>query len=76
MSGKDLDDIMTFEKNQFWTISSLKDFLRRRNLSGIGNKEVLVARRFVHCLCASGFHNSVGKLNSLNGGSLMHRSVP
>ena len=45
MSGKDIDD-MTFEKFKFWTVSSLKDFLRRRNLSGIGNKEMLVARSF------------------------------
>ena len=44
MSGKDLD--MTFEKVKVWTVSSLKDFLRRRNLSGIGNKEMLVARSF------------------------------
>ena len=34
---------MTFEKFKFWTVSSL---LRRRNLSGIGNKEMLVARSF------------------------------
>ena len=45
MSGKDIDD-MTFEKFKFWTVSSLKDFLRQRNLSGIGNKEMLVARSF------------------------------
>ena len=45
MSGKDIDD-MTFDKFKFWTVSSLKDFLRRRNLSGIGNKEMLVARSF------------------------------
>ena len=45
MSGKDIDD-MTFEKFKFWTVSSLKDFLRQRNLSGIGNKEMLVAKSF------------------------------
>ena len=45
MSGKDIDD-MTFEKFKFWTVSSLKDFLMRRNLSGIGNIEMLVARSF------------------------------
>ena len=45
MSGKDIDN-MTFDKFKFWTVSSLKDFLRRRNLSGIGNKEMLVARSF------------------------------
>ena len=67
MSGKDLDD-MTFEKITFLTVSSMKYFLRRRNLSGMGNKELLVARSFVHCCRASGFHNSVGKLKSLNGG--------
>ena len=45
MSGKDIDD-MTFEKLKFWTVSSLKDYLRRRNLPGIGNKEMLLARTF------------------------------
>ena len=45
MSVKDIDD-MNFEKFKFWTVSSLKDFLRRRKLSGIGNKEMLVARSF------------------------------
>ena len=44
MSGKDLDYIMNFEKIKFWTVSSLKLFLRLRNMSGIGNKEMLVAR--------------------------------
>ena len=45
MSGKDIDD-MSIEKFKFWTVLSLKDFLRRKTLSGIGNKEMLVARSF------------------------------
>jgi hypothetical protein len=45
MSGKELDD-MTFEKFKFWKVPALKDFLRKRNLSCVGTKEMLVARVF------------------------------
>ena len=45
MSGKELDD-MTLEKFKFWKVPALKDFLRKRNLSCVGTKEMLVARVF------------------------------
>jgi hypothetical protein len=37
---------MTFEKFKFWKVSALKDFLRKRNLSCVGTKKMLVARVF------------------------------
>ena len=49
MSGKDKDGRahdMTFENNKFWNVPALRDFLRRRGLSVVGNKTMLVARCF------------------------------
>lgn len=45
MSGKELDD-MTLEKFKFSKVPALKDFLRKRNLTCVGTKEMLVARVF------------------------------
>ena len=41
MSEKELDD-MTLEKFKYWKVPALKDFLRKMNLSCVGEKEMLV----------------------------------
>ena len=45
MSGTDIDD-MTREKFKFWKVPSLKQFLKKRSLSCVGTKDMLVARAF------------------------------
>ena len=52
MSGNDIYiDDMTFEKNQFWTVLSIKNFLQRRRLSQIGNNDMLdIAKCLWGCL--------------------------
>jgi hypothetical protein len=39
---------MTFEKLKLWKVSALKDFLRKRNLSCVGEKKCLLHECLQH----------------------------